>query len=144
MRYLALACDYDGTLAHNGVVDDRTVEAMGRLRATGRRLVMVTGRRIEDLAFVFPHLELFDRVVGESGATLLRAASREEIALAEPPPPRFIETLRQRQVEPVMAGTVVVATWQPHENTVLETIRDLGLELQVAFNKGAIMVLPSG
>ncbi|MCI0401182.1 MAG: hypothetical protein L0Z68_07775 [Gammaproteobacteria bacterium] len=28
--------------------------------------------------------------------------------------------------------------------TALEVIRDLGLELQVVFNKGAVMVLPSG
>ena len=27
---------------------------------------------------------------------------------------------------------------------MLETIRDLGLELQVIFNKGAVMILPSG
>ena len=27
---------------------------------------------------------------------------------------------------------------------MLEAIRDLGLELQVIFNKGAVMVLPSG
>ena len=27
---------------------------------------------------------------------------------------------------------------------MLETIRDLGLELQVIFNKGAVMVLPAG
>ena len=39
---------------------------------------------------------------------------------------------------------MIVATSHPHENTVLETIRDLGLELQVIFNKGAVMVLPSG
>src|SRR5262249_31946855 len=37
-----------------------------------------------------------------------------------------------------------VATWEPHETEVLETIRDLGLELQVIFNKGAVMVLPAG
>jgi hypothetical protein len=30
------------------------------------------------------------------------------------------------------------------ETTVLETIRDLGLELQVIFHKGAVMVLPTG
>ena len=41
-------------------------------------------------------------------------------------------------------GRVIVATWEPHETAVLETIRDLGLELQVIFNKGAVMVLPSG
>lgn len=144
MRYLALACDYDGTLARDGIVDARTVEALVRLRGTGRRLLMVTGRRVEDLAFVFPRLELFDRVVAENGAVLLRPASRETIALAEPPPRRFVELLRARRVEPLLLGQVVIATWPPHENAVLETIRDLGLELQVAFNKGAIMVLPSG
>ena len=39
---------------------------------------------------------------------------------------------------------MIVATWQPHEMQVLEAIRELGLELQVIFNKGAVMVLPSG
>jgi energy-coupling factor transporter ATP-binding protein EcfA2 len=52
--------------------------------------------------------------------------------------------LRARGVGPVSAGRVIVATWEPHETTVLETIRDLGLELQVIFNKGAVMVLPAG
>ncbi|NOT62352.1 MAG: haloacid dehalogenase, partial [Acidobacteria bacterium] len=32
MRYLALACDYDGTLAHNGVVSDETLTALERVR----------------------------------------------------------------------------------------------------------------
>jgi hydroxymethylpyrimidine pyrophosphatase-like HAD family hydrolase len=39
---------------------------------------------------------------------------------------------------------VIVATFEPHETTVLEVIRDLGLERQVIFNKGAVMILPSG
>jgi len=37
-----------------------------------------------------------------------------------------------------------VATQHLHKNTVLDAIRQLGLELQVIFNKGAVMVLPSG
>ncbi|HSP97429.1 MAG TPA: HAD-IIB family hydrolase [Candidatus Dormibacteraeota bacterium] len=144
MRYLALACDYDGTLAGNGWVEDRTVEALGRLRNSGRRLVLVTGRRVEDVVGIFPSLDLFDRVVAENGAVLMRPGTREEVSLGEPPPPQFLAALRDRGVDPLAVGQVVVATWQPHENTVLETIRDLGLELQVVFNKGAIMVLPSG
>jgi hydroxymethylpyrimidine pyrophosphatase-like HAD family hydrolase len=40
-------------------------------------------------------------------------------------------------------GRVIVATWKPHETVVLETIRDLGLDLQVIFNKEAVMVLPA-
>lgn len=41
-------------------------------------------------------------------------------------------------------GRVIVATWEPHQTTVLEVIRELGLELHVIFNKGAVMILPSG
>ncbi len=41
-------------------------------------------------------------------------------------------------------GAAIVATWEPHSQTVLDVIRDLGLEMQVIFNKGAVMVLPAG
>ena len=41
---LLVACDYDGTLAHDGKVDEPTVAALRRFRASGRKLVMVTGR----------------------------------------------------------------------------------------------------
>src|SRR5581483_2980774 len=83
MRYYALATDYDGTLASQGRVDDATLAALERLKRSGRKLIMVTGR-------------------------------------------------------------VLVATHEPHETTVLDVIRELGIELQVIFNKGAVMVLPSG
>src|SRR5690606_14476861 len=43
---------------------------------------------------------------------------------------------------PLQLGASIVATVTPHEITVLETIREQGLELQVIFNKGAVMVLP--
>src|SRR3954462_8638281 len=46
MRYLALATDYDGTLATNGRVADSTLEALQKLRDSGRRLIMVTGREL--------------------------------------------------------------------------------------------------
>ena len=39
MRYLALACDYDGTLASEGRVAPETVAALERLRASGRQLL---------------------------------------------------------------------------------------------------------
>jgi hypothetical protein len=40
-------------------------------------------------------------------------------------------------------GHVVVATVQPNETVALEVIRELGLELQVIFNKGSVMILPA-
>lgn len=144
MRYLALACDYDGTMAHDGVVSEETLSALRFLRSSGRSLLLVTGRRLADLKQVFPHLEEFDRVVAENGALLYRPETREEEVLAEPPSERLVEALRAAGVTRLAVGRAIVATFSPHEQTVFETIRHLGLELQVIFNKGAVMVLPSG
>lgn len=144
MRYHALATDYDGTLAWDGRVDHPTIEALQELRRSGRKLILVTGRELEDLIQVFPHLEIFDRVVAENGALLYRPATREERLLAVRPPEEFSRELIARGAERVSVGRIIVATWRPHETTALEVIRDLGLELQVIFNKGAVMVLPSG
>lgn len=143
MRYHVLCCDYDGTLAHHGQISPATITCLERLLASGRKLVMVTGRELSDLQRACDRLDLFDYIVAENGALLYRPSTREERPLAEPPPAAFVEALRKRGVNPSL-GRVIVATWEPHETTVLETIRDLGLELQVIFNKGAVMVLPAG
>jgi HAD superfamily hydrolase (TIGR01484 family) len=142
MRYVALACDYDGTIAEDGTVPDRVIEAIERVKESGRRAILVTGRELDDLGESFQRLDVFDRVVAENGALLMDPATREVRALADPPPERLVETLRERGVEPLSVGNVIVATWEPHQDTVLDTIHDLGLELQVIFNKGAVMVLP--
>jgi HAD superfamily hydrolase (TIGR01484 family) len=144
MRYQVLATDYDGTLAADGRVDEPTTRALERVRRSGRRLVLVTGRELEDLVRVFPRLDLFDGVVAENGALVHRPATRETRVLAETPPARFVDALRARGIAPLSTGRVIVATWQPHEEAVLEVIRELGLEFQLIFNKGAVMVLPSG
>ena len=144
MRYIALACDYDGTLAHDGHVDEPTLAALERLRASGRRLVLVTGRRLDDLERVFPQIGVFERVVAENGAVVFDPSAREQRTLAEPPSLAFVERLRERGVSPFEVGHVIVATWRPHETEVLAAIRDLGLEHQVIFNKDAVMVLPPG
>jgi phosphoglycolate phosphatase (TIGR01487 family) len=144
MRYHAVACDYDGTLAHNGRVNEETVEALERLRSSGRRLIMVTGRELDNLRQNFSRLDLFDRVVAENGAVLYYPKERKVKSLAQPPREDFVRRLEERGVGPISVGHSIVATWEPHETAVLETIRDLELELQVIFNKGAVMVLPSG
>src|SRR5215471_21834995 len=144
MRYHALACDYDGTIAWDGVVSPQTIEALQEVRKSGRKLILVTGRELDDLSRVFPQVDLFDRVVAENGALLYRPATREERTLGERPPEEFVRELIRRGAERVSVGRVIVATWRPHETTAVEVIRDFGLELQVVFNKGAVMILPSG
>jgi len=144
VRYFALACDYDGTLAEHGQVTDATIEALERLRKSGRRLLLVSGRQLDDLISVFPQIHLFDVVVAENGAVLWDGATRDGQSFVDPPPEEFVQELRRRGVTPLSTGRAIVATWEPHEQTVLQTIRDLRLELQVIFNKGAVMVLPTG
>jgi hypothetical protein len=144
MRYLALCTDYDGTLATDGRLLPDTINALERLLASGRRLVLVTGRELDDLQKVCTRLDLFEYVVAENGALLYKPSTGEETPLATRPPDAFVTLLRQRGVGPISVGRVIVATWEPHETTVLATIRDLGLELQVIFNKGAVMILPAG
>ncbi|HEU5137010.1 MAG TPA: HAD-IIB family hydrolase [Steroidobacteraceae bacterium] len=144
MRYIALCTDYDGTIAHHGRVDKQTISALEDLRTSGRQLVLVTGREMPDLQKVFDRLDLFELVVAENGALIYRPATRAERSLVDAPPANFVEELKRRGVERISVGRCIVATWQPYEKIVLETIRDLGLELQVIFNKGAVMVLPGG
>ncbi len=144
MRFLALATDYDGTLAHDGVVSRKTIEAMERLRASGRKVILVTGRDLRDLLAIFSRLDLLDLVVAENGALLYSPGDRKEQPLSDPPPEAFIEALRDRGVVPLDVGRIVVATWESQSPKVLDAIQSLGLELQVIFNKGSLMVLPSG
>jgi HAD superfamily hydrolase (TIGR01484 family) len=143
VRYLAFATDYDGTLASDGAVDPDTVEALRRLVATGRTLILVTGRQVNDVIAVFPDVTIFDRVIAENGAVVYRPGGQETRVLAEAPPSRFVEELRRRGVQPLFVGRVVVATVQPNELPVNAVIRELGLDLQVILNKGSVMVLPA-
>jgi HAD superfamily hydrolase (TIGR01484 family) len=144
MRYRALATDYDGTIAHHGTVTAETAASLDALRHSGRKLLLVTGRELPDLQRVCPMLDLFDRCVVENGAVIYTPSTGHVRVLCEPPPKVLIDTLQARGVTPISVGHVIVATWEPHEKTVLEVIHDLGLELQVIFNKGAVMILPSG
>ena len=142
MRYLALATDYDGTLATDGVVSQETVESLRRLAATGRKLILVSGRQLGDLLHAFPEATIFEAIVAENGAVLYRPSSRMTRVLAPTPSSHFVEALKRRGVTPIWVGQVVVATVQPNDTLVGEVIRELGLDLQVILNKGSVMVLP--
>lgn len=144
MRFVALATDYDGTIAHHGEVAPETLEALRRVRESGRKLVLVTGRKLEDLLEAFPEAHVFDRIVAENGGLLYRTETLEQVLLARPADERLAEDLRARGADPISVGATIVATREPHQEAALEAIQALGLELQVVFNKGAVMILPSG
>jgi len=91
-----------------------------------------------------PDPRAFDRIVAENGAVLYDPATKELRTVCPAPPEEFVAELRRRGVDRIGVGHVIVASWEPHQDTILHVIHDLGLELQVIFNKGAVMVLPSG
>ncbi len=144
MRYQVLCCDYDGTLATEGRVLPATQAALDRLRASGRNLVLVTGRELDDLRSVCTVLDRFDYVVAENGGLLHQPATREEIPLGPRPPAEFVAALRAHGVSRLSVGRVIVATWKEYETAVRETIEAQALALQVILNKDAVMVLPTG
>ena len=143
MRFRAFATDFDGTLAHDGVVDDETIAALHRLRESGRKLLLVTGRELPSLFNTFPHTSVFDLIVAENGAALYNPRTGSIESLAEPPPPGLVEALEHAKV-PLSVGHSIVATVTPYEHVVLQAIRDQRLEWHVIFNKDAVMALPSG
>jgi len=104
---------------------------------------MVTGRELDDLMRVCSRLDLFELVVAENGALLYDPLSNEEVMLAEGPCLALVERLQAAKAPGLSVGRTIIATWEPYETVVLEAIRELGLELQIIFNKGAVMVLPS-
>jgi hydroxymethylpyrimidine pyrophosphatase-like HAD family hydrolase len=119
------------------------VTALRRLRTAGWLLLLVTGRMVDDLVSVFPEVEVCDLMVAENGALLYNPSARSTKTLARPPTPAFLDELRRRGV-PFSIGQAMVATTAAYEEPVRDVIQQLGLELELAFNKGAVMVLPRG
>lgn len=144
MRFACLAFDYDGTLAIEGRISDDLLASLARIKSTGRNLVLVTGRILKDLHRVFSCHDIFDYVVAENGAVLYCPATRITKLLCEPIPYSFIESLKSKGVSPLEIGNVIVSSWHPNENTIIEAIHEFGLDLHISFNKGAVMVLPAG
>jgi len=144
MRFTTVAVDYDGTLAKDGVVAPSTVEALERLVVSGRKLILVTGRILEELLPLFPQADLCSRIVAENGAVLYRPDTKERNLLSPAAPQSLIEALRRKHVVPLQVGDVIIATVRPHEVAALEAIRDTGLEHHVVFNRESVMILPPG
>lgn len=100
----ALATDYDGTLAHDGLVPQETLDALKQLKDRGKALIMVTGRELPDLQRVFPEVGLFDAIVAENGALLFLPKAGEQVLLGPEPPADFFEALRSKNVTPLSIG----------------------------------------
>jgi hydroxymethylpyrimidine pyrophosphatase-like HAD family hydrolase len=143
LSFKMLACDYDRTIATDGVVSLRTIRALTQAKATGLVLGLVTGRELDDLLEICPDAGLFDLIVAENGAVLFSPGRQELNEVAGRPGREFFEELRNRAI-PFSTGRVIVATSKAYETAVLSVIWDLGLELEVIANRDSVMVLPPG
>jgi hydroxymethylpyrimidine pyrophosphatase-like HAD family hydrolase len=144
MRYRALATDYDGTIATNGRLPAATRAALLRWRESGRALLLVTGRELNDLKRVCPELDLFDRVVVENGAVLHRPLTGETVLLCEPVADELLLALRRRAGIPFGSGRAILATSRTHADAVLRLAAELGVGVSLSYNKSSVMILPAG
>ncbi len=141
MKLGAVALDYDGTIAANGVFDPRVRDTIADLRRRGIAVILVTGRRLDDLRRVAGNLGCFNAVVAENGAVLYFPESRRQAVLGHAPPAPFLDALRRRGIQ-FSVGESVVETDASVAVPVLELVRELEQPLVLAFNRGRLMVLP--
>lgn len=144
MYFMALAVDYDGTLASNGKVRAETIESLIKLKGSGRKLIMVTGRELDELKDIFNRLDLFDLVVAENGALIYSPQTESKLLISPAPPQEFIDKIKEKIPKPLSIGEVIIATFEPNEKIALDLIKEMQLDLDIIFNKGAVMILPSG
>lgn len=141
--FRAIACDYDGTLADAGRVAPATLKTLLSARTQGILLILITGRRLDDLKTVFSELQLFDVIVAENGATIFHPEIDTEEPLCAAPPASVLARLRQCKI-PFSLGRRVIASIRPHDETILRVIEELNVDLQVILNRESVMVLPTG
>lgn len=144
MKFKAAAFDYDGTLAHLGVVAPPTLDALYRLKESGRKLVLVTGRQLDDIKRAFPEHIHFDRIVAENGALLYSPHTEVQTILADPADRLFVSELAERGVQPLSVGRCIIATYTTFTQMISEVIRELSLEYWIIHNKEHAMALPVG
>lgn len=144
MRFRVLACDYDGTIATDGVVAAATLAALERVRGSGRRVLLVTGRTRPQLEAVLAGWGVFDGLVLENGALLVDPLTGGERLLCDPVSERLVASLSRRGVEPLAVGRAICATALRHLTAVREAVHNSGLPLGVVVNRGGVVVLPAG
>ena len=108
MKFSALALDYDGTIAVDGVFESAVRDAVGEARRRGIVVILVTGRRLTDLHHVARDLTCFDVIVAENGAVLEFPADGQHVGIGHAPSPAFLRELERRAI-PFAAGESVVS-----------------------------------
>lgn len=138
--FRAVAIDFDGTLAEGTVAPD-TLNALAEVRSRGIRVILVTGRIVNELRAVFPEVQdHVDALVAENGAVLVTSVGVRRLAA---PVDRAVSSALTARGVAHRNGQVLTACAAADEAIALEVIRDLGLEYRLVRNRGELMILPA-
>ncbi len=139
--FRAVALDFDGTLA-DGAVAPETLAALDQARSRGIRVILATGRIMDELRAVFPQVEAHvDAVVAENGAIMVTPVG---VRLLATPINRAVSLALTERGVPHRDGQVLIACAAADEPAALEVVRVLGLDCQLVRNRTELMILPAG
>ena len=141
---MVIAVDVDGTLFDGAEVAHQAIEALHAARADGHTLVIVTGRRWEELGHVVSKvLPMTDRAICEEGGVLVNVGTGELTLLAEPAEAHLITALRAAGVRNLDIGHVVIGAPTTSLDVVTEVRDRVGSKRRVITNKGSIALAPA-
>lgn len=141
----AIAVDYDGTIAEQGRVSAVTEATLRALRDAGFRLILVSGRRLENIRRVCNVLDLFEAVILENGAVSFCPRTGTEEMLAPAVDERFLADLkRELPEEPLFIGRSMVAAETGHTGRIEAVIARGGYDLHITACGERVLVLPVG
>ena len=142
---MVIAVDVDGTLFDGVEVAPQAIDGLRRAHADGHAIIVVTGRRWEELGHVVPSvLELTDRVVCEEGGVLVNVRTRQLTLLAEPVEPHLVSGLQAAGVVGLDVGHVVVGAPTGSLAVVTRVRDEVGSRRAIITNKGSIALTPVG
>ena len=140
--FRAIAVDYDGTLTTHEAPRQEVLDLLSQWRSRGGRVVLVTGRILNELFEVFPDVgSCVDLVVAENGAVLWNG--KRSRLLARPVAASLSDALVSRGV-PCRRGSAILATHGSFVLAIEAAIGELGLDVQLVSNRSEMMVLPAG
>lgn len=143
MRYRVFITDFDGTLADKGRVAMATWTRLADFRREGGRVIVATGRRLDDLLEIFPLAGSLDAIVAEDGAVVTWTDSGEIHFLGDPPPAEALRWLRGR-LPTAGFGQVIIAGSLEDLPVFEQWAERFGLNLRFQLNKHSLMAVPSG
>jgi hydroxymethylpyrimidine pyrophosphatase-like HAD family hydrolase len=143
MKASVFALDYDGTITRDDRLHPSMIDAIADARRRGVAVMIVTGRRLDDLRRVAGTLHFVDAVVAENGALVHFPDGGLTTTLAPPIPPAFVARLQKERI-PFQAGQCLVEADANEAPRMLDVIRELELPIVLVFNRSRVMAMTQG